>query len=130
MPTKTIELHVSANNNVNGLLHVRVNPWRVRLDANDTIVWKREQNGNNAANDIVWFRVEQIDRVNPWPFGAPEPPDPIYTATAANGFTVTTGPKPASPALTTVSYGLTIGFKDGNDNVRVMYIDPDMVVDS
>jgi hypothetical protein len=29
-----------------------------------------------------------------------------------------------------ISYGLTIGFRDDNNKLRTMYIDPDMVIDS
>ena len=92
MPPKTIRLHVSANNNVNGVLNVRVTPWRVRLDAGDVVHWELEANGP-AANDILWFRVEQIDQVNPWPFNPPQPPDARYTALAAGAGRVISPPR-------------------------------------
>src|SRR5215208_3167216 len=125
MATKTIKLHVSSNNNTNGVLNVKVTPWRMHLDSGDVVEWELDSNGP-ASNDILWFRVEQIDRVNAWPFKAPLPPDTRYTALAPNG-RVTTMPKDntANNLKDVVAYGLTIGFRDDNNHLRTMYIDPD-----
>jgi hypothetical protein len=130
MPTKTIKLHVSSNNNTNGVLNVKVTPWRMHLDAADVVEWELDLNGP-ASNDILWFRVEQIDRVNAWPFKAPLPPDARYTAFAPNG-KVTTMPRDngANNLKDVVAYGLTIGFNDDTNHLRTMYIDPDMIIDS
>src|SRR5688572_6929567 len=87
MPVKKIKVHVSGNNQKDGVLNVRVQPWRVRLDTGDVVHWELETNGP-AANDILWFRVEQIDQNHTWPFGttaAEKPPNPAYTAIAPNG---------------------------------------------
>jgi hypothetical protein len=128
MPTKTIRLHVSANNSAVGVLNVKVTPWRVHLDAGDVARWELDANGP-ANNDIEWFRIEQIDRVKKWPFNV-EPPDPSYTGITTTGSGIVTSP-PKKPAATdVVSYGLTIGFRDDAGALRIMYIDPDMVIDS
>ena len=130
MPPKKIKLHVSANNNTNGVLNVKVAPWRVRLDPGDVVEWELDANGP-AANDILWFRVEQIDQVNPWPFNAPPPPDALFTALASGTGKVTSPPRNTANGIgNVISYGLTIGFKDDNDKLRTMYIDPDMIIDS
>jgi len=129
MPQKPIKLHVSANNNEGGVLKVQVTPWRVHLDAGDVATWELDAHGP-AKNDIEWFRVEQIDGVKKWPFDV-EPPDPMYTginSTTGTG-TVTSPPKKPA-AMDVISYGLTIGFRDDANNLRIMYIDPDMVIDS
>ena len=129
MPTKTIRLHVSANNSVVGVLNVRVTPWRVHLDAGDVARWELDPNGP-AKNDIEWFRVEQIDRVKKWPFDV-EPPDPSYTGIRSNtGPAIVTSPPKKPGAEDVISYGLTIGFRDDAGALRIMYIDPDMVIDS
>ena len=130
MPTKTIRLHVSANNSTVGVLNVKVTPWRVHVDAGDKIQWVLDTAGT-AKNDIEWFRVEQIDRVERWPFNV-EPPNPLYTGLSTGGSTatVTTPVKGAATAPGVVSYGLTIGFRDDAGDLRIMYIDPDLVVDS
>jgi hypothetical protein len=132
MPPKKIKLHVSANNNVNGVLNVKVTPWRVRLDAGDVVEWELDTPApGRTNNDILWFRVEQIDQVNPWPFNPPQPPDARYTALASGSGTVTSPPRNTANGIgDVISYGLTIGFRDDNNNLRTMYIDPDMVIDS
>ena len=126
-----VKLHVSTNNNVNGVLNVKVSPWRVHLDPGDVVQWELDANGP-ANNDILWFRVEQIDQVNPWPFNPPLPPDALYTAVVSSGSgTVTSPPRNTANGIgDVISYGLTIGFKDGNDKLRTMYIDPDMIIDT
>ena len=130
MPLKKIKLHVSANNNVNGVLNVKVAPWRVHLDPGDVVEWELDATGP-ANNDILWFRVEQIDQVKPWPFDAPTPPDARYTALASDTGTVISTPRNNDNGVgDVISYGLTIGFKDDNDKLRTMYIDPDMIIDS
>ena len=130
MPTKTIKLHVSANNSTVGVLNVKVTPWRVHIDAGDILRWTLDNASGLPNNAVEWFRVEQIDRVKPWPF-AVEPPDPSYTAIKSAAGNATVNSPPKLPATTdVVSYGLTIGFRDGSGNIRVMYIDPDMVIDS
>jgi translation initiation factor IF-1 len=130
MPAKKIKLHVSANNNVNGVLNVKVTPWRVRLAPGDVVEWELDAAGPSN-NDILWFRVEQIDQVNPWPFNAPPPPDARFTALASGGGKVTSPPRNSANGIgDVISYGLTIGFRDDNDKLRTMYIDPDMVIDS
>lgn len=131
MATKTIRLHVSANNNTNGVLNVNVSPWRVHLDAGDVLEWELKTTGP-AKNDILWFRVEQIDQANPWPFNDPPPPDGRYTALASNANNKVTS-KPRNTANNVgdvISYGLTIGFSDDTGKTRIMYIDPDMIIDS
>jgi hypothetical protein len=132
MPPKKIKLHVSANNNVNGVLNVKVTPWRVRLDAGDVVEWELDTPApGRTNNDILWFRVEQIDQVNPWPFNPPQPPDARYTALASGSGTVTSPPRNTANGIgDVISYGLTIGFRDDNNKLRTMYIDPDMVIDS
>ena len=128
MPTKTIRLHVSANNSVVGVLNVKVTPWRVHLDANDDVEWILA--GGSPKNDIEWFRVEQIDRVKKWPFDV-APPDPLYTGiSSAAGPASVTSPVKKPAAADVISYGLTIGFRDDAGALRIMYIDPDMVIDS
>ena len=129
MPTKTIRLHVSANNSVVGVLNVRVTPWRVHLDAGDDVEWILDD-GGSPKNDIEWFRVEQIDRVKKWPFDV-EPPDPSYTGISSDaGTAIVTSPIKKPGAKDVISYGLTIGFRDDAGALRIMYIDPDMVIDS
>ena len=124
--TKKIKLHVSTNNSVNGVLNVKVTPWRIHLDPRDVLEWELDPNGP-ASNDILWFRIEQIDQVNPWPFDDPTPPDALYTALAPGS--VTSPPRNnKNPAGDVISYGLTIGFKDDDGNLRTMYIDPDMII--
>jgi hypothetical protein len=132
MPPKKIKLHVSANNNVNGVLNVKVTPWRVRLDAGDVVEWELDTPApGRTNNDILWFRVEQIDQVSPWPFNPPQPPDARYTALASGSGTVTSPPRNTANGIgDVISYGLTIGFRDDNNKLRTMYIDPDMVIDS
>jgi translation initiation factor IF-1 len=132
MPAKKIKLHVSANNNVNGVINVKVTPWRVRLDAGDVVEWELDTPApGRTNNDILWFRVEQIDQVNPWPFNPPQPPDARYTALASGSGTVTSPPRNTANGIgDVISYGLTIGFRDDNNKLRTMYIDPDMVIDS
>jgi hypothetical protein len=129
MPTKTIRLHVAANNAVVGVLSVRVTPWRVHLDAGDKLQWLLDTDGTK--NDIEWFRVEEIDRVKKWPFNV-EPPHPSYTGISQAGATATVTTPVKGPTTTTgvVSYGLTIGFRDDAGELRIMYIDPDMIIDS
>jgi len=130
MPTThTIKLHVSATNSSVGVLNVKVTPWRVHLKAGDDIQWTLDT--SQGKNHIEWFRVEEIDRVEPWPFNV-EPPDPRYTGINTTGgtATVTTPAKGSATKQSTVSYGLTIGFRDDDGELRIMYIDPDMVVDS
>jgi hypothetical protein len=130
MPLKKITLHVSSNNNENGVLNVKVTPWRVRLDSADAVEWSLNATGP-AKNDIDWFRVEQIDQVNPWPFKPPTPPDARYTALTSAGGTVTSPARNTANAIgDVISYGLTIGFKDDQGKLRIMYIDPDMIIDS
>ena len=129
MPRKTIRLHVSANNSVVGVLNVKVTPWRVHLNANDDVEWILA-NGRSPKNDIEWFRVEQIDRVRKWPFDV-APPDPSYTGiSSAAGPAIVTSPVKKPAAKDVISYGLTIGFRDDAGALRIMYIDPDMVIDS
>jgi len=129
--THTIKLHVSANNAAVGVLNVKVTPWRVHLDDGDTVQWTLDHAATLPHNDIEWFRVEQAERVDKWPFSV-QPPDTSYTAikNAAGGATVTSPAKGPAGALGPVSYGLTIGFKDDAGDLRTMYIDPDLVVDS
>jgi hypothetical protein len=130
MPPKKIRLHVSANNASNGVLNVKVTPWRMHLNLGDVVEWELDTNGP-ANNDILWFRVEQIDQANPWPFNAPEPPDARYTSLTSGTNTVTSPARNASSTVgDVISYGLTIGFLDDNRKLRTMYIDPDMVIDS
>ena len=129
MPEKKIKLHVSSNNNSNGVLRVQVTPWRVHIDHNDTVEWELETNGP-AANDILWFRVEQIDRAHAWPFEAPLPPDGRYTAVLPTKKVTSTGRNTDNSINDVVAYGLTIGFKDDSGSQRIMYIDPDMIIDS
>jgi len=129
MPTKTIRLHVSANNSVVGVINVKVTPWRVHLNANDDVEWILDE-GGSPKNDIEWFRVEQIDRVRKWPFDV-EPPDPSYTGIRSDtGPAIVTSPPKKPGATAVISYGLTIGFRDDAGALRIMYIDPDMVIDS
>jgi len=128
MPKK-INLHVSTNNNVNGVLNVKVSPWRIHLGPGDVVEWQLDPTGP-AQNDILWFRVEQIDQAHPWPFNPPTPPDARYTALAANGGIVTSTPRNNdNPKDSVISYALTIAFNDDNGNPRTMYIDPDMIID-
>jgi hypothetical protein len=129
MPKKIIKLHVSNNNSRNGVLQVKVTPWRVHLDGNDTAEWQLSTSG--PANDIVWYRIEMIDQVHGWPFQGPTPPDPMYTGAASGNGKVTTQPRNAgnNPG-DIVRYGLTIGFLDDDGQLRTMYIDPDMVIDT
>jgi len=132
MPPKKIKLHVSANNASNGVLNVKVTPWRVHLDPGDIVHWELDVTGP-ANNDIQWFRIEQIDQLRPWPFDAPEPPDPLYTALATGSGSGTVISPPINNhngAGAVISYGLTIGFIDDNRRKRTMYIDPDMIIDS
>jgi hypothetical protein len=125
VPDKTIKLHVSANNAVIGVLNVKVTPWRVRVRPGEVVEWKLDTNGP-ANNDILWFRVERIDR-KPWPFDL-EPPHPSYTGLDSN--TVISPPRNnANPVNAVIAYGLTIGFKDDAGDLRTMYIDPDMIID-
>ena len=126
-----IKIHVSSNNASNGVLSVRVTPWRVHLDKDDTATWELD-GGQPTKNDILWFRVEQIDSDRPWPFLPPEPPDSIYTGQKSNGYTVTSPKKNnnANPNGAVIRYGLTICFNDDGGRKRIMYIDPDMVIDS
>lgn len=124
--TKKIKLHVSTNNSLNGVLNVKVTPWRIRLDPGDVLEWELDQNGP-AINDILWFRVEQIDQTRPWPFNPPTPPDALYTALAP-GSVISPPRNNANPPTTVVSYALTIAFLDDNGNTRTMYIDPDMII--
>jgi hypothetical protein len=129
MPKK-VKLHVSTNNNANGSLRVKVTPWRVRLDSGDVVHWELDATGP-AANDILWFRVEQIDQVKPWPFKAPLPPASRYTALASGTGRVTSPLRNTANAVgDVIAYGLTIGFKDGDGKLRTMFIDPDMIIDS
>ena len=130
MANKTVRLHVSSNNNTNGVLNVKVTPWRLHLDKGDVVEWVLDTTGP-AKNDILWFRVEQIDQVQAWPFKPPTPPDGRYTALASGSGKVTSTAKDDSiPIKTLTAYGLTIGFADDNGKIRIMYIDPDMIVDT
>jgi hypothetical protein len=128
MVTKTITVHVSSNNDKGGVLSVRVTPWRVHLDNKDVIEWQFGE--GKAKNDIAWFRVEQTDPSKPWPFKPPLPPDASYTAFAPNGTVTATKNDGVNPLKDVISYGLTIGFLDDAQQLRTMYIDPDMIVDS
>ena len=130
MPIKTIRLHVSANNSVVGVLNVKVTPWRVHIDAGDVVRWTLDTSNGLPGNDIEWFRVEQIDRVKRWPFNV-EPPDPSYTAIkSAAGNAIVNSPPKLPGTADVISYGLTIGFRDDAGSLRVMYIDPDMIIDT
>src|SRR3982750_3920456 len=120
MPPKKIKLHVSANNATNGVLNVKVTPWRMHLGPGDVVEWELDTTGP-ANNDILWFRVEQIDQVNPWPFKAPTPPDALYTSLTSGNGTVTSPARNGANGIgDVISYGLTIGFKDDNDKLRTM----------
>lgn len=129
MPPKKIKLHVSANNASNGVLNVKVTPWRMHVGKNDVVEWELDTAAGNANNDILWFRVERVDR-KPWPFDV-EPPDPSYTGLKSTTGTVTSPPRnDANSVNDVIAYGLTIGFLDDGGALRTMYIDPDMVIDS
>jgi hypothetical protein len=132
MPKRIIKLHVHSNNARNGVLNVKVTPWRVHLDANDSVEWQLSTSGG-AHNDIVWYRVEMIDQVHPWPFQGAPPPDPAYTGNTSPGNgKVTTQARQAGTNNVgdVIRYGLTIGFNDDDGLLRTMYIDPDMVIDT
>jgi hypothetical protein len=127
MPPKKIKLHVHSNNAVNGVLNVKVTPWRVHLDAGDVVEWELDATGPNK-NDILWFRVEQTDPIHPWPFNV-APPDAIYTA-AKPGKVTTPARNNINTVETVISYGLTIAFQDDEGRQRITYIDPDMIIDT
>ena len=130
MARQTVKIHVSSNNAKGGVLNVKVTPWRLHLNADDYAEWELDTTGP-ARNDIIWFRVEQIDRVNMWPFLPPAPPDAIYTGTApSKKATSSARDTTANKVGDVISYGLTICFKDDAGQLRTMYIDPDMVIDS
>jgi len=127
---QSVKLHVSSNNASNGVLNVKITPWRVHLKTGDFVVWDLDATGP-AKNDIQWFRIEQIDQAHPWPFQDSPPPDPMYTGTKPL-LKVTSPPKydQANPVKTVIAYGLTICFLDDTGRLRTMYIDPDMIIDS
>ena len=136
MAIRKVKLHVHANNASNGILNIKVTPWRIGVKSGDKVEWSIDNNQSEPDNMISWFRVEQIDQEHPWPFDGNPPPDGAYTAMAptpggnGTGLVTTQARNGSNPSGTVVRYGLTIAIKDESNRVRIMYIDPDMVIDT
>jgi len=129
MAQKPINVGFKRPNNPNGGLHVDVDRWRQKVSKN--------KNSAPPAPDEVLFGISgnaDFDYYEVW-FRYGECP---FAKVKANGYMlridkntapVSTGPVDLGYPESTVHYEIWVYFKDGSNNDRDMFVDPDMVID-
>ena len=128
MPPKKIKLHVYANNDKNGVLNVKVSPWRVRLfDPNDVVSRSSMQRALQATT-YFGFASSRSIRSTHGRSTRRHRRTHLYAATGAGRVTSPTRNN-NNGVGDVISYGLTIAFQDERGKAPDRVHRPRMIID-